>query len=82
MEGQTNLISEIMKDDIEAEYILFLLKGLLTHLKKVEERIFFFSEIFNTRDLNKLKEALGTLNHFLTFVLKGATIRKGEGTHV
>ena len=77
MASQERLLAEVINYDLEAEYMLFLLRGLLSHIKKVEEKIEFFNEIFSKKDLEKITDAIGALDQFLTFVLKGTKVQKG-----
>ena len=80
MASQEKFLAEVINYDLEAEYMLFLLRGLLSHIKKVEGKIELFSEIFSKKDLEKITKAIGSLDEFLTFVLRGAHVHKG-GTH-
>ena len=72
MEGKLNLFSEISHNQIEGEYILFSLKGLLNHLTKVEEKIFHFCDVLTYDDFLKISKALKTFRNFLKIVLSSA----------
>ena len=76
MEGKLNLFSEISHNQIEGEYILFSLKGLLNHLTKVEEKIFHFCDVLTYDDFLKISKALKTLRNFLKIVLNSAKVYK------
>ena len=41
-EGRLQLYQEVSYSNIEGEFILLTLKGLLKHLEKVEAKIFYF----------------------------------------
>ena len=76
MEGKLELFHEIASCEHEGQYILLSLKGLLHHLCRVEEKIYFFQDILSHDDFTKISRALKTLKHFLKFVLNFATIYK------
>ena len=77
MDSSDRYISEIIQSEIEGEFLLYILKGLLTHVERVQVKVRFFSDIFTPQDLENLEEALCGIHTYLSTILKGARIYKG-----
>ena len=75
-QGRLQLYQEVSYSNIEGEFILLTLKGLLRHLEKVEAKIFYFGGILSYSDYSRITQALRTLKTFLKFVLTFAKIDK------
>ena len=75
-EGRLQLYQEVSYSNIEGEFILLTLKGLLKHLEKVEAKIFYFGGILSYSDYCRITQALRTLKTFLKFVLTFGKIHK------
>ena len=89
METSQDLLKEISENQLEGQFILFLLKGLLTHLRKVEEKIFVFADVLTYSDYLKISRLLRNLKEYIRYILRTAVIYKPSrailgvhGTHV
>ena len=76
MEGKTDLYLEIRRNNLEPEYILLSIKGLLKHLMQVESKIYVFFEILSYDDFQKITHILKTLKRFLKYILDYSTVYK------
>ena len=89
METSQDLLKEISENQLEGQFILFLLRGLLTHLRRVEEKIFVFADVLTYNDYFKISRLLRNLKEYIRYILRTAVIYKPSrailgvhGTHV
>ena len=76
MQGKQELYCEITNNNLEAEYVLFSIKGLVKHLEQVECKIYIFADIMSYDDYRRLTDAIKNMKQFLKFILNFATINK------
>ena len=64
MQGKRELHCEITNNNLEAEYILFSIKGLVKHLEQVECKVYIFADIMSYDDYRRVIDAIKIWNNF------------------